>query len=496
MHTTSPTFETSTPLPGGSNSLFPFFCALIRKYQVENNPRTANVRANKFHPYTSTEFIGMSTKTELDSPLANVASEIEERRCDLIGRHRELKNKVATMERSIPALMAYNMWMTERDCRDGPYNKVREIVNRFSPQPDPADRLLAELKSAVDGLHQETSQLHDKIIDADVKLEETGMELESLELANKEMEEKLTGLRNEVQRYNTPSLHSVHSEDLICLRKIRQLAEEELKLKNCISELESKEFMYRRQMGKLLSCKKFQRDSGKMTERVQSHSRGIGKKLFDPLEDYTLNKHVTKKKYHLEDKKRKACCPCATSITLTAYEKASKKPLGGCEKLYPPLSCCVPLDHPASRATASKSRDCTCCKSCRRVSSALFKSKSPCSTKPPCESLFSVASKTGVSRPPKQLAQSSVPCDPSETCNECTTPAACKQININRYDCEEKRRGELSIPCDCNVRSLDEAQSVPSGMLHSESEIDDSNSDEEEFCECCSCGCEANDDLL
>lgn len=126
------------------------------------------------------------------------------------------------------------------------------------------------------------------------------MELESLELVNKEMEGKLAVLRKEMQRYNTPSLHSIHSEDLICLKKIRQLAEEELKLKNCIRELESKEFMYRRQMGKMLSCKKF--DSGKMTECMQE-SRKIDKKLFDPLEDYTHNKHITKKKYNF-DKKR------------------------------------------------------------------------------------------------------------------------------------------------------------------------------------------------
>ncbi|XP_039314697.1 uncharacterized protein LOC113003601 [Solenopsis invicta] len=327
----------------------------------------------------------------LDSPLANVASEIEERRCDLIGRHRELRNKVSTMERSIPILMAYNMWTAERDCRDGPYDKVREIVNRFSSQPDPADKLLAELKSTVDGLHQETAQLHDRIIDADVKLEETGMELESLEQANKEMEEKLIGLRNDIQRYSTPSLHSIHSEDLVCLKKIRQLAEEELKLKNYNRELECKEIMYRRQMSKLLSCKKFQRNSGKMTERGQE-SRRIGKKLFDPA-DYTLNKYSTKKKYNLEDKNRQACCSCATSITLTPCEMASKNP---CAKLHPPLPCCVPLERPASRAIANKSRDCICCKSCRRVSSAVFKSKSPCSRKPPCESLFSVASKTGI----------------------------------------------------------------------------------------------------
>lgn len=318
-------------------------------------------------------------------------------------------------------------------------------------------------------------RIRDKIIDADVKLEETGMELESLELANKETEEKLTELRNEVERRSTPSLHSIHSEDLICLRKIRQLAEEELKLKNCIRELENKEFVYRRQMGKLLSCKKFQRGSGKMTERAQGSK---DRKLFGPSEDYTRDK-CAKKKLSLEDKKR-TCCSCATSITLTA----PKRPFGTCEKSRPlSLSCCVPLDH---RATANKSRDCICCKSCRRVSSAAFKSKG--SAKPPCESLFSVASKTDVS---KQLTQSSVPCDPSKTCDECPTPAACQQINICSYDCEEEHRRELY---DCNVGSLDAYQSVTSGMLHSGSETD-SNSDEE-FCECCSCGCEINDDLL
>lgn len=127
------------------------------------------------------------------------------------------------------------------------------------------------------------------------------MELESLELANKEMEEKLIGLRDEVQRCSTPSLHSIHSEDLICLRRIRQLAEEELKLKNCIKELENKEFVYRRQMGKLLSCKKF--NSGRMTECVQGSKR-IDNKLFDLIEDYTHNKHATKKKYNFENKNR------------------------------------------------------------------------------------------------------------------------------------------------------------------------------------------------
>lgn len=141
--------------------------------------------------------------------------------------------------------------------------------------------------------------MQDKIIDADVKLEETGMELESLELANKEMEERLTELRNEMTRHSTPSLHSIHSDDLICLRKIRQLAEEELKLKNCIKELENKEITYKHQMSKLLSCKKFQRDSRKMTE-IERNSR----RVWCPLKNRKHDVYATKRKYALKDKGR------------------------------------------------------------------------------------------------------------------------------------------------------------------------------------------------
>lgn len=90
----------------------------------------------------------------------NIVSGIEGRRCDLIGRHRNLRDKIATMERSVPALMAYNMWMAERYSPDAPYCKMREIMKKFSPHPDPADRLVDELRSTVNDLRQETAQLH------------------------------------------------------------------------------------------------------------------------------------------------------------------------------------------------------------------------------------------------------------------------------------------------------------------------------------------------
>lgn len=122
------------------------------------------------------------------------------------------------------------------------------------------------------------------------------MELESLELANKEMEEKLVGLRNRVQRHSTPSLHSIHSEDLICLKKIRQLAEEELNLKSCIKELEDKETMYRRQMKQLVPCEKFQRNSGKTMARVQN-SIGNDREFCRSSQIHKRNVNTIKKHY-------------------------------------------------------------------------------------------------------------------------------------------------------------------------------------------------------
>lgn len=97
-----------------------------------------------------------------ESLLGNIASKIEKRRCDLIDRHSNLKDKVTTMERFIPTLMAYNIWMRRSDDNyvDSSYCKVRELMKKFSLQSDPVDRLLIELRNKVTELHQETTQLH------------------------------------------------------------------------------------------------------------------------------------------------------------------------------------------------------------------------------------------------------------------------------------------------------------------------------------------------
>lgn len=88
----------------------------------------------------------------------------------------------------------------------------------------------------------------------------------------------------------------------------------------------------------------------------------------------------------------------------------------------------------------------------------------------------------------KRLTQSSVSCALGKTCKESKTSTAYKQINICK--CEEQSARESSTaPCDCSITPLDKTcQLTISGISCLESEVEDSDSDE--FCECCSCGCE------
>lgn len=83
-----------------------------------------------------------------------------ERRVDLSEHERYLKDKVSTMERSIPALMAFNMWKAGEKCKDPPLCKIREIMNKFSPYPDPTETLLENLRTTVQDINREISELH------------------------------------------------------------------------------------------------------------------------------------------------------------------------------------------------------------------------------------------------------------------------------------------------------------------------------------------------
>lgn len=84
---------------------------------------------------------------------------MEERRCDLLGRQKYLSDKITTMERSIPALIAYNMWMSKK-CDDAPYLKICKIMKKFAPYPDQTEKLLENLKNTVKELNSETEELH------------------------------------------------------------------------------------------------------------------------------------------------------------------------------------------------------------------------------------------------------------------------------------------------------------------------------------------------
>ncbi|XP_048504952.1 arp2/3 complex-activating protein rickA-like [Athalia rosae] len=233
----------------------------------------------------------------------NAVSKFEERRCNMVQRQQFLKNKITSMERSIPALMAYNMWVSGKKCTDAPLCKVKEIMATFSPTPDPTDKLLENLKNKVHVLNRETEELHGKIIDTEIELEERGMELDSLESANNELTERITDLEKQVEKTKVPSLHSIHSEDLVCLAKIRQLGHEEVNLKSCIRELEEKEVKFRQQMEQLLTSREFQKDSGgkKMVKRIQE-LEATEKKMNCALQTHKYNMHQLKKKLMQKEK--------------------------------------------------------------------------------------------------------------------------------------------------------------------------------------------------
>ncbi|XP_043461033.1 golgin subfamily A member 6-like protein 7 [Leptopilina heterotoma] len=231
------------------------------------------------------------------SKLEDAVKRFAERRVDLSEHERYLKDKVSTMERSIPALMAFNMWRAGEKCKDPPLCKIREIMNKFSPYPDPTESLLENLRTTVQDINREISELHERIIAADVDLEEKGMQLESLELSNNEMGSELKTLEKEISDKSTLSLHSIHSEDLICLSRIRQLGEEERSLKCCIRQLEEKEMAYRQQMEMLLISKDFQNSHGasQMTNRLQELEMSE-KKLRCSYQTQKYNMHQMKKK--------------------------------------------------------------------------------------------------------------------------------------------------------------------------------------------------------
>ncbi|XP_035735034.1 uncharacterized protein LOC118447318 [Vespa mandarinia] len=446
-----------------------------------------------------------------------IAASIEERHCDLTGRHRYLREKITTMERSIPALMAYNMWKSGKTCDDPPFCKIREIMNKLSPDLDPTEKLLRNLKSTVKDLNMETTELHDKIIDADVKLEETDIELESLELANKEMNDQADKIEKEIRCYQCTSLQSINSDDVICLTKIHQLAKDELELKNCIKQLEEKEILYVEQLDRLLASKEFQNISGnnKMLKRIQdleinerkmccalqfykNNIQQLKKELVRKKSDHTIDttKPVKNSKQIIRDKpskiERKEIEPSKTlknriDISNELEEKTDH------DNKESKLCICVKKYDQENVSTSKKSR-----KSSRTLSSNVrpLKSnnirKNPCSINLPCD------------LPPCAILTSNcpkAPCDFEITSNN-SYSLSCNKCRLSeiknecRCNCKGKCAYGLSnAPCKCGAGPLCPLDKGYQPVAESSLSIPMNNSDtDEEYCECCSCGCEDNDD--
>nr|KAF7397028.1 hypothetical protein H0235_016565 [Vespula pensylvanica] len=467
---------------------------------------------------------GSKSETKMDRQskpyLEKIAASIEERHCDLTGRHRYLREKITTMERSIPALMAYNMWKSGKTCDDAPFCKIREIMKKLSPDLDPTEKLLRNLKSTVKDLNTETTELHDKIIDADVKLEEADIELESLELANKEMNDQADKIEKEIRNYQGASLHSIHSDDVVCLTKIHQLAKDELELKNCITQLEEKEILYVEQLDRLLASREFQTVSGnnKMLKRIQDLENNE-KKMYCALQFYKnnvqqLKKELVRKKSdnnidttkgvtnpkQVRDKvqkiEEKEIDPSKTNPTRQNRNEISNEETDQLKKVKRPVlesKLCICLKKfnrkigPTSQKLTKSST-----KTCPNVRSlkSNYARKNPCSVNLPCD------------LPPCAVLSNCprAPCDfdiasnnsYSSSCNKC-------RLSQNKNECRCNCKGKCayglsSVPCRCGAGPscpLDKGyQPVAESSLHDSANNSDSD---EEYCECCSCGCEDSD---
>ncbi|XP_015114261.1 uncharacterized protein LOC107039251 [Diachasma alloeum] len=214
--------------------------------------------------------------------LEETVSEMEKRHGELASRRHYLTEKIMNLEKAMPILVAHKFWNCGQ--RDNiSFEKIQQLVDQLSPYPYPnsTEKLLKETNDKLKRLDEETKQLHDKIIETDIKIEETGMELESLLLVNNELDEKIKSseaktLEKERRAKAFPDLHEIDPEDVACLGRIRQLVQQEIRLKNCISSLEDRETRIQAQLNQLLPAKK---ESKKCPKKCSEKSRRENKKV-------------------------------------------------------------------------------------------------------------------------------------------------------------------------------------------------------------------------
>ncbi|XP_017889596.1 uncharacterized protein LOC108630682 isoform X2 [Ceratina calcarata] len=413
--------------------------------------------------------------------------------------------------------------------------------------------------------------IREKIIETDVKLEETDMELESLELANREMFETVNNLEKEVRSYTTPSLHSIHSEDLLCLSKIRQLAQEELNLKNCIRELEQKETIFKEHMDRLLASKEYQSVCSK--RKIVSCVQGL---------DYSGKIHVPKcllRKQRPAKEKQKQEEPAVSDAEIsTSVQEIQKrdqetKPEVPQENKTEKKTSWIPnwfsnnqKSEGSKNATASgdpphaenadssnvkneiekpvivekevkgdkpgtslksKSKSAQCHRPCitpEDLECILKKPTTrkhalpcivpPCHVPPchshPCSKPFSKGccpSRNPFEPPRYKMADHGMsgcqayklPCDPKGPCEICPSLPCSGYVRPGTCKCNCKGKcasGMSDVPCNCSDDPLgpsEEYRPIGSRRLADARREEDSDDD---FCECCMCGCEDSDDSL
>ncbi|XP_043518374.1 uncharacterized protein LOC122533072 isoform X2 [Frieseomelitta varia] len=516
----------------------------------------------------TSQFLGPKSDVKASEHLSpyfeDITMKMEERRCDLLGRQKYLSDKITTMERSIPALIAYNMWMSKK-CDDAPYYKIRKIMKKFAPYSDQTEKLLENLKNTVEELNSETEELHEKIIQADVKLEETEMEIESLELMNREMNDTLKNLEKEVRCHTSASLHSIHSEDLLCLSKIRQLAEEELNLKNRIKQLEQKETLFKEHMDRLLTSKEHQNActrkkivscvqdldcTGKricyVPEKCLFHEQSEAKGKQGKEEAVTMQsdaiistseqniekrdqesesqlpeEKIEKKSWipnwwsnneksearmrstdtlgssHVEDNETKkpivaSTNPRTQSPTVERTLKDEKISDDERPKLSKPKSksaqCHRPCFTPQDLECIVKK---TCVgKPCKISCNKPIRGCTTSTRKPFCKLPRYIMKDHGIRTGCKPYVLS---CDFTSPCEICPIMSCSRPIGGCRCNCKSKCTRSLSdAPCNCSDDPLGPSEEYhPSGSK----QLGEEDS-EDEFCECCSCGCEDSDESL
>ncbi|XP_066595547.1 uncharacterized protein [Prorops nasuta] len=184
--------------------------------------------------------------------LEDCTTRLEKMSSSLMGRENHLKDKITMMERSMPALIAHSMQMLMKNCANVPNCTSRQFIQQLVSGCNGTEKILQELKDQIQSILAELTELHNKIISTDIELEESKMRLCSLEMMNQEMDDVMMKLQKELDEDRKLSVSSIHSEDVVCISKIRQLAKEELDLKHNIEDLERKEFYFYDQINRLL----------------------------------------------------------------------------------------------------------------------------------------------------------------------------------------------------------------------------------------------------